>query len=256
MECLPVRNFLVVLVTLLASACSRTTPIDGSLSADLSICQNPNTFVRSDAPVSMAEFARILHGTWKLSTRSIQGVAIDARADFYFDLKNIEEDSVSGTALCLDRGNLSALDPMELCPECLANASVGAHWTVNATRKSESVVSLVMSGEFLGSYGDFRKGITGTEQTEFVKRSGVYLAGRLTSPAGGHGFSDDTWDLVSLTPEILTYVSCKNGYIDQYTKTASIDPFVEGISLTQAWEKRRRDGSLLNPRPVWEEQDR
>ena len=185
--------------------------------SDLSVCGGGETRVTSPAAVSVQEFARRLHGTWELSPRTIQGVTIATDSRFYFDIDTISERQASGTALLIDRGNLAALDPLALCPECLADATLGALWDVRIEAKATGIpsISLSMAGEYKGSYGDFRQGVTATEQAEFYKEGDVYFAGDLTSPAGGADIPDDVWDRIGLTESVLTYVSCRGRFVDR-----------------------------------------
>jgi hypothetical protein len=218
--------------------------------SDLSVCRTGAITLEPDANVDVAEFVRRLHGTWQLKTRTIQGITIETDSRFYFDLDlgGASTGGVSGTALMIDRGNLSVMDPLGACKACAADASLGALWKVRVDApEGRRQVSLKMDGEYLGSYGDFRKGLKATEQTTFFRHGDTYLAGSLTSPAGGQGMPDDVWERIGLTADTLIYVSCRGGFIDRFEKLADDKPLVAGASLADAWARVKRDGSLLRP---------
>lgn len=221
--------------------------------SDLSLCMKEKVPLVPAAEIDVRDFASRLHGTWELSTRTIQGLTIDTNSLFYFDIDEATETGAAGTAMMIDYGNLSVLDPMGFSAACRADATVAALWKVRISRSEGEpgkTVSLVMDGQYFGSYGDFQKGITATEQTAFMRRGDEYLSGGIVSPAGGQGMPDDVWDRVGLSPDTLTYVSCAGGFIDRYVKRASGEPRVDGMPLAAAWEKRVKEGSILVPIPV------
>lgn len=218
--------------------------------SDLSVCRAGAVTLEAADDVDLRAFARRLHGTWLLRTRTIQGLTIDTNSRFYFDLdlEGATAGRATGTALMIDRGNLGVMDPLGACKACEADASLGALWTVEIEAPEQGrQVSLRMHGEYLGSYGDFRKGVTATEQTTFFRHRDAYFAGNLTSPAGGQGMPDDVWERIGLTEDTLTYVSCRGGYIDRFEKLSGERPLVGGAALADAWARVKRDGSLLNP---------
>lgn len=218
--------------------------------SDLSLCAKPKIPLVPETEIDVRDFASRLHGTWELSTRTIQGLTIDTNSLFYFDIDSATEEGAAGTAMMIDYGNLSVLDPLGFSAACRADATVAALWQVRIAREPGKTVSLIMDGQYFGSYGDFLKGITATEQTAFMRRRDEYLSGGIVSPAGGQGMPDDVWDRVGLTLDTLTYVSCAGGFIDRYVKRASGDPRVDGMPLQVAWEKRVKEGSILVPIPV------
>jgi hypothetical protein len=217
--------------------------------ASLSVCRlSPaeRKIQSGTRPANLEEFAARLHGTWKLATRTIQGVTIDTHSKFYFNLKTITPYGASGSAMMIDRGNLRQLDPMAACKECLADASVGAYWKVSISRKGGAAF-LSMAGEYRGSYGEFVKGITATEESTFLRVGENYMGGNLVSPAGGPEYPDDTWDSIGLSSNVLTYVSCKNGFVDRFEKISDQTPTVDGRTLEEEWALRKKDGSLVRP---------
>lgn len=218
--------------------------------SDLSLCAKPKVPLVPEAEIDVRDFASRLHGTWELSTRTIQGLTIDTNSLFYFDIDQATEEGAAGTAMMIDYGNLSVLDPLGFSAACRADATVAALWKVRIAREPGKTVSLIMDGQYFGSYGDFLKGITATEQTAFMRRADEYLSGGIVSPAGGQGMPDDVWDRVGLSLDTLTYVSCAGGFIDRYVKRASGEPRVDGMPLQVAWEKRVKEGSILVPIPV------
>lgn len=218
--------------------------------SDLSVCDDTPT-VYSTAPASLTEFAERLQGTWTLRTRTIEGLTIETDSRFYFAFETVSDTEVAGRALMLDKGNLRILDPLEGCKACEADAALGALWDVRVVMDTNRErVSLTMAGDYLGSYGDFKKGVRATETATFVKNDGAYLAGHLVSPAGGQGIPDDVWDRIGLTNDTLVYVSCKGRFIDRFEKLSSDKPLIDGLSLVETWQKAKREGWLLNPPPV------
>ena len=215
---------------------------------DLSICSAKTAIPLPDAQIDLKQFVDALRGTWVLRRRTIQGVVIDTDSKYYFDIGEPRDNAASGSGMMIDLGNLSPLDPLHLCAACLADASVGAIWKVNiGTDASKRAVHLKMDGQYLGSYGDFRKGMTATEETRFYRYGSAFLAGQLLSPAGGQGVADDTWDRISLASGVLTYTSCKNGFIDRFVKVSDSKPLVKGLELGDAWRVIKDSGVLLNP---------
>jgi hypothetical protein len=215
---------------------------------DLSICSANSPLPKPKAKIDLKDFSDALRGTWVLRKRTIQGVVIETDSKYYFDLEQPSENAVKGWGMMLDLGNLSSLDPLRMCPACLADASVGALWKVSILHDPAGPsIHLKMEGDYLGSYGDFRKGVTATEETRFYGYGPAYLAGKLSSPAGGQGVSDDTWDRISLANGVLTYTSCKGGFIDRFVKVSDKKPFVKGLELSEAWPGIKQSGVLLKP---------
>lgn len=198
----------------------------------------------------MEEFVSLLRGTYALTTRTINGVLINAEAKYYLDVAAINDSEATGTALLLDRGNLGTMDPNGKCEECQEAAAMGALWDVRVQRGKDGEVTLIMDGEYVGSYGEFRKGVKAVEKMTFIRQGGRYLSGHLVSPAGGDGNPDDVWDRIELNGQEFTYVSCKNRYFDKYTKLSSDKPTVDGQSLAATWAQKKSDRSLLEPRAV------
>ena len=200
--------------------------------------------------VDVAEFATRLNGSWRLGSRTIRGLPVDARARFYFDIDEIDDELATGTALLIDYGNLSVLDPLGLTAECLADATVAALWDVEVRAVDPQRIDLIMSGEYFGSYGDLRQGVQATEKSSYFRYGESYLSGRLSTPSGGAAFPDDVWDRVDFSDESLTYISCKNGYIERYFKNSDDKPTLDGQPLREAWNQRKQSGSLIVPVPV------
>jgi hypothetical protein len=215
---------------------------------DLSLC-NTASHVAGNTTIDARDFARALHGTWFLNGRTIDGLLITTNSYFYFDM-NVEKATageVQGTAMMLDAGNLDALDPLYKTMECPKDASLGAFWKVKvSTGVQGREVSLMMDGDYQGSYGEFQKGMTFTEVTSFVKRNDAYLAGGLVTPAGGMG-KQDVWDRISLMGRELIYLSCKDAFVEQYVKVADDRPRVDGVSLGEAWLGKKTRLEMLNP---------
>ncbi len=218
--------------------------------SDLSLCGQPRSELPQGAEVQVAEFATRLHGSWRLASRTIRGLPIDARAKFYFDIEEITATGARGSAVLIDYGNLAVLDPLALTAECQADATVAALWEVEIQKQEGQKLALIMKGEYFGSYGDLRQGVTATEQSYFYRYADDYLSGRLSTPSGGAAFPDDVWDRVKFDAESLIYVSCKNGYMERYVKVADERPALDGLPLREAWQGRKKNGSLIVPVPV------
>lgn len=225
--------------------------------SDLGVCLRADRELPAGTAVDVPEFASRLHGIWYLGSRTIRGLPIDAKAKFYFDIEHIEDDVARGVAVLIDYGNLAVLDPLGLTAECPADATVAALWEVEISKKDEQQLALVMVGEYFGSYGDLRRGMTATEKSFFYRYAQNYLSGRLSTPSGGEVFPDDVWDRVDFNAENLIYVSCKNGYMERYVKSADVTPALDGLPLREAWANRKKTGSLIVPVPVpsiWKEE--
>lgn len=219
--------------------------------ADLSICRHRDRPLTASGSVDAEDFASRLTGTWELRTRTIQGLTIDTDSHFWFDLEPGTDDGrAEGVAMLVDYGNLSVLDPRSATDACPAHATVSAHWQVSVDEEADDHLSLVMDGEYFGSYGDFLEGVHATESATFYRHDGRYLAGRLVSPAGGQGIPDDVWDRIALVDGVLTYVSCQGRFIDRYVKVSDEPPRIDGLTLSEAWERRKARGATLEPVPV------
>jgi hypothetical protein len=215
---------------------------------DLGICTGKVPIPATDDPLTTSQFAEWIGGTWALRTRTIQGVTVDTDSKYYIDLDHISENIATGWAMMIDRGNLHALDYLRVCPACLADASVGALWKVTISPDAGGhSIHLKMDGDYLGSYGDFRRGVQAVEQTHFHRYGGVFVAGLLKSPAGGQGLEDDTWDRVTLTGSEFIYTSCKNGFVDRFVKLSGGRATLSGVRLPEAWETVKASGVLINP---------
>jgi hypothetical protein len=215
---------------------------------DLSLCKTAS-HVAGNTTVDARDFARALHGTWFLQGRTIDGLLIPTNSYFYFDM-NMEtatEGEAQGSAMMLDAGNLDVLDPLAKTMECSKDASLGAFWKVKVrTGQQGREVSLVMDGDYQGSYGEFKKGMAFTEVTSFVKRADAYLAGGMVTPAGGMG-KQDVWDRISLMGRELIYLSCKDAYIEDYIKVGDDRPRVDEVPLADAWARKKSRGEMMDP---------
>jgi hypothetical protein len=213
---------------------------------DLSLCTNPPAPPGVGSAVDLRELAARLHGSWELNTRTVEGLTIPTNSFLYFDIEKSDADRASGIAMMLDAGNLSVLDTMALTHECIKDACLGALWSVAIERAPDGHhVDIVMDGEYLGSYGDFASGMRAVEKTTFLKEDDAYLAGGLVTPNGVHG--QDTWDRISLMGGVLTYLSCKGGYIERYVKRSAGRPLVDNLPLWDAWMQKKRNGELSDP---------
>jgi hypothetical protein len=218
---------------------------------NLAVCAGKSPVPADDDPATVAQFANWIAGTWLLRTRTIQGVQVNTDSKYYIALDEITDKMATGWGLMIDKGNLHSMDYLRICPACLADASVGALWKVTITPDSGAhSIHLKMDGDYLGSYGDFRKGVQAVEQTHFHRYGDVFVAGQLKSPAGGQGLEDNTWDRVTLAGDAFTYMSCKNGFIDQFVKLSNGKPTVGGVRLQDAWPAIKASGVLLNPSPL------
>ncbi len=251
-------SLFAVAVTITATGCNRANQTAASAPVyqpspevgptDLSLCETAS-HVAGNTTVDARDFARALHGTWFLKGRTIDGLLIPTNSYFYFDM-NVEAATGSeaqGSAMMLDAGNLDVLDPLTKTMECPKDASLGAFWKVKLrTGEQGREASLIMDGDYQGSYGEFQKGMAFTEVTSFVKRADAYLAGGLVTPAGGMG-KQDVWDRISLMGGELIYLSCKEAYIEQYVKVADDRPRVDGLALDDAWRGKKSRGEMMNP---------
>lgn len=216
---------------------------------DLGICHQQRRAFRETTEVDARELAKLLHGSWWLNSRTIDGLTIPTDSFFYFDLDIAQgsADKVRGTAMMLDAGNLGILDIKTLTQECPKDARLGAFWTVTIERLKDNPrrVSLAMDGEYVGSYGDFTKGMTATEAMSFLKHDDAYLSGGLITPNGG--FGEDVWDRISVMGNVLTYLSCANGFIERFEKVSDDPPRLDQMTLAQVWQRKKQTGELLDP---------
>lgn len=256
------RIFLLPTLIVVGLAC-RSTPSMGPAAergepgpSDLSVCTKDTRRVPPTDEVDLEDFARRLHGTWELDPRTVQGVIIDAHADYYFDFTSISDVAAKGSAALFDHGILTDMDPQGVCELCNEEAAVGAYWDVEIRKEEDPrLLTLIMKGEYLGSFADFREGITATETMTFTRFGDRYLASYLVTPAGGQGMPDEVWERIGLTGDYFTFVFCGRRSIDRYRKVSAERPRVGGLDLKNAWVEKKASGQLLNPSPLHPDTD-
>jgi len=197
------------------------------LKADLTACKDPAARVASDSPADLDKLVRRLRGTWKLRSRTEQGITVSNEARYsrlYFDLDTVGG-QVRGAALLLDRANE---------PQAARASMVAGFWGVQLRQKSPSRIQLSLSGEALGSYAHVR--VPKVSSHELFEQSNVFVtAFDANAPAAG-------WDRIVVMDNSLTYVSCKDGVVERYVRMSGQKPVIEGASLEDYFKQLKEGG--------------
>lgn len=212
------------------------------------------------------ELAEMLNGTWELRARTIQGVPLDISNTYRFDLKVGEAEAklvpsaaatktVDGSALALEDGVMSSLKATTTQASLRAQPGdlfrLGAHWDVNIAQTKDGGARLTMKGEYLGSFGVFQKPVYHTEEGVFYREGEAYvMVGGLSSPTMLPE-EMDTWDKIVIGRERMIWLSCRNGYLDEYVKVGGLRTVAEAGSLRGFWEQAKADGTLTEPPATW-----
>ncbi len=193
-----------------------------ALKADLTACNDPAARVAPDGAADLDQFSHRLNGTWKLRSRTEQGISVSTEgrsSRFYFDLEP-SGGAARGAALLLDR----ASDPK---PEPASTAA--GFWGLELQRKSPSRIVLSLAGEAVGSYAHAR--VPRTARHEFFEQDNVFVS---TFDAGAPAAG---WDRIVVMDISLTYVSCQDGVVERYVKVSGQKPVVEGVSIERYWQQ-------------------
>jgi hypothetical protein len=197
-----------------------------ALRADLSACDEKAEFVRAQAPVDRSLFATRLNGTWGLKSWTVFGVTdpeLPRSARLYFDVA-AGEGTVEGSALFIE-GSPGALLPADADVEA---ARTHAFWTIGIGVVEKRLVSLVMKGDPRSSVTNANPRLS--EATRFSALDDVFVGIEA-------GSSSPAWDRIVLSRGLLTYVSCKRGIVQRYTKISDERPLIEGMTLAAYWKR-------------------
>lgn len=198
-----------------------------ALKADLTACNDPKARAVPDTVADFDKFTRRLNGTWKLRSRTEQGITVSTDARYtrlYFDLEP-SGGALRGAALLLDRAN---------DPKLAQDASLAGFWRLEASRKGTGRIVLSLAGESLGSYAHAR--VPKAARHEFFEQDNVFVtAFDGSAPAAG-------WDRIVVMDNSLTYVSCKDGVVERYVKVSGQKPAIEGASLKDYWQQLKAGG--------------
>lgn len=201
-----------------------------ALKADLTACTDPKARVASDADADLDKLTRRLHGTWKLRSRTEQGITVSTEGRYsrlFFDLES-NGGQVRGAALLLDKDN----EPK--ATSAAASATVAGFWGLELQRKSRSRIVLSLAGDSVGSYAHVR--VPKASKHEFFEQDNVFVSAYDESAATAG------WNRIVVMDNSLTYVSCKEGVVERYVKVSGQKPSVEGASLQDYWSKLKDGG--------------
>lgn len=198
-----------------------------ALKADLTACTDPKARVASDADADLDKLTRRLQGTWKLRSRTEQGITVSTEGRYsrlFFDLES-NGGQVRGAALLLDRpeGEKTA-----------KAATVAGYWGLELQRKSRSRIVLSLAGDSVGSYAHVR--VPKASKHEFFEQDNVFVSAYDESAATAG------WNRIVVMDNSLTYVSCKEGVVERYVKVSGQKPSVEGASLQDYWRQLKDGG--------------
>lgn len=198
-----------------------------ALKADLTACTDPKARVASDADADLDKLTRRLQGTWKLRSRTEQGITVSTEGRYsrlFFDLES-NGGQVRGAAMLLDRENE---------PKAAPAALVAGYWGLELQRKSRSRLVLSLAGDSIGSYAHVR--VPKASKHEFFEQDNVFVSTYDESAATAG------WNRIVVMDNSLTYVSCKEGVVERYVKVSGQKPVVEGASLQDYWRKLKDGG--------------
>jgi hypothetical protein len=209
-----------------------------ALRADLSACDGETELVRAQTSVDRSLFATRLNGTWGLKSWTVYGVTdpeLPRSARLYFDVA-AGKGSVEGSALFIEG---SPGGPLPASAESGA-ARTRAFWTIGIGVVEKRFVSLVMKGDPRSSVTSANPRLS--EATRFSALDDVFVGIEAAS-------SSPAWDRIVLSRGLLSYVSCKRGIVQRYTKISDERPLIEGMTLAAYWErlKGRRVAKAANP---------
>lgn len=203
-----------------------------ALKGDLGVCEDPAARVVPDTQADLATFTGRLNGTWKLRSRTRQGLSVDTQgrtSRLYFDLGAAEGNRVSGAALLVDK-------PAEGAAK--AGNAVTGYWGLSVTRTEKGRIAVSLQGESMGGYSNARA--TSRQEHQFFDQDGVFVSiFDDAAPAAA-------WDRIVVMENSLTYVSCKDGVVERYVKVASQKPRIEGASLEEYWQRLRAERKVAS----------
>jgi hypothetical protein len=194
-----------------------------ALKGDLGACNDPAARLVPDTQADLAKFAGRLNGTWKLRSRTQQGLSVDTTgrtSRLYFDLGAVEGTRVTGAALLVDRPAQGGAKNAE---------AAAGFWGVALDRTEQGRIAVSLTGESMGAYANVRA--AERQRHQFFEQDDVYVS--LFDDAA----PAPVWDRIVVMESSLTYVSCKDGVVERYVKVSSQEPRIEGASLEQYWRK-------------------
>ena len=201
-----------------------------ALKSDLGSCHDPTARVTPDTQADLATFGGRLNGTWKLRSRTQQGLSVDTKgrnSRLYFDLGAVEGNRVSGAALLVDKPSEGAAK---------ADNAVAGFWRLSLTRTEQGRIAVSLEGESVGGYANVRA--ASRQRHQFFEQDGVFVS------IFDNSVPAPTWDRIVVMGNSLTYVSCEDGVVERYVKVASQKPRIEGASLEEYWQKLRSEGKV------------
>lgn len=245
----------------------------GHLEACAKVPRAGNAAPIATTDASVAEFARLLHGTW-VRRLTIGGAPVETNSFWYFDMSRPE--TGQGEALMIDRVNQGWDD---LAPvtgpvpsgkeaahaagaELEAPATTGAYWSVSIrpapadpAGKGRSGLTLALGGDYRGTGPEYpAEGLRFIETGTFYRNGGAYSTlkpWRAPPLAGGTNAAESFTPVDSVVATAatngtarptLTFVVCQDDIVDRYYKISSDKPAVEGKSLKAAWDSAVASG--------------
>lgn len=192
------------------------------LRGDLSACNGQQPKVTPTAQLTAARFGGRLHGTWDLTSRTVNGITVSSpirTARLYFDIPAGAAPQANGVAMLIDRARASG--------GSVGRDGVAAFWNVKVGARDAGRVGLRMIGEQVGSYRYTR--IRDLTDSAFFELKNVFVALDRDLPAA------KAWDKIVVTEKTMTYVSCENGVVERYVKLSSERPLVDGQPIEASW---------------------
>jgi hypothetical protein len=187
-----------------------------------------------DTQADLGEFAAQLNGTWKVRSRTHQGISEEVQGRsrrLYFDLVPDDAGRIAGAALLVDRPRQGAVP---------AGDAAAGFWQVALSRTGNGRIALALRGESLGGYAVVRA--SARQEHQFFALDGVFVS-----------LFDDAvqapdWDRIVVSDSTLTYVACGAGIVERYVKVSDQKPQVEGASLQDYWRKLQSERKVAGLR--------
>lgn len=185
------------------------------------------------------EFVKMLNGNWELTTRVADGKVADTEGSIFFNLTK-SDNSFFGEQLATESGILDAFvsgggnnKPYE----------IASLFKVTLSTK-ENTINFNASGEIMGDYGPFTKGIPSFQNYAFVYSKGAFtLRSQQQSMPGGKPQPAEVkqetqvYDKVVLTKDKLVMYSSILKTVDTYKRVSTKGGRVGGIfTLSKFYE--------------------
>lgn len=189
---------------------------------------------------SVNEFAKMLQGNWEMTSRISHGKPADTEGAIYFNLSK-KDNGFTGEQLATESGILDAFvsgggdnKPYEI-------ASI---FTVSLSQGDKNAILFTASGEIVGSYAPFTKGVPMVQTYSFEKKGESFIlkTQKLTDAAGRAlekkvQEESQVYDKIVLTKDKIIFSSSTLKLTDTYRRISTKGGKVGGLwNLRKAYD--------------------